>query len=317
MNFPCVSGFILDPMHLVYLGVTKKLLVNWTSGSRNAFALSQAVKNEISVNMERIAEHMPSEFQRKARGLDCLSKWKAVEYRFFTLYIGPLVLKGNVRDEEYDLFMLLSVAMRILSMDSECEDKAKILYAKDLLILFVKECISIYGNGFVTYNVHSIQHIADDVINHKESLNVLSAFCFENYLGHMVKEVRGSKHPVQQVVKRYSEKSSLSITGTTRKQKKAFNKLPIKRDRVYCLGETFLIMETIVNDNLASCIVVKQFVDWYSIPLPSTDIQYYYKSSLSSCPRKLINKNKLTQKALMMPVASGGYIFTPLTHTYM
>jgi hypothetical protein len=51
-------------------------------------------------------------------------------------------------------------------------------YARELLFYFVKTSELIYGETFVSYNVHSLIHIADDVENFGKSLNDISALLF-------------------------------------------------------------------------------------------------------------------------------------------
>ena len=187
LQFPMVTGFILDHMHLVFLGVVKKLLLNWCHGKHGQSRFSQTVKYDISTQLETIAGLIPSCFQRKSRSLSTLDKWKAIEYRFFLLYVGPVVLKDNIEVEEYNLFMKLSVAMHILLSEKYCLDVKKVLYEKDILHMFVNDCRKIYGNDFVTYNIHCLLHVSDDVIHFQRSLNGLGAFKFESYLGHLKK----------------------------------------------------------------------------------------------------------------------------------
>ena len=58
---------------------------------------------------------IPSEFVRKPRGLDELDPWKAVEFRLFLYYLGPLIF-GEVLSEEYAThFDALHAALIILS----------------------------------------------------------------------------------------------------------------------------------------------------------------------------------------------------------
>jgi hypothetical protein len=63
-------------------------------------------------------------------------------------------------------------------------------YARELLVYFVKTSELIYGETFVSYNVHSLIHIADDVEHFGKSLNDISAFQFENHL-QKLKKVSG------------------------------------------------------------------------------------------------------------------------------
>ena len=313
LKFPMVSGFVLDHMHLVFLGVVKKMLSNWCTGKHGSSRFSQAVKDDISAQLEVIADFIPSQFQRKSRSLNTLDKWKAVEYRLFLLYVGPVVLKNNISNNEYNLFMMLSVAMQILLSDKYCLDRTKVLYAKDILHIFINDCITIYGDDFVTYNIHCLSHIADDVLNYKTSLNRLGAFQFESYLGHLKKDIRGSKHPVQQLVRRYNETKQLEHKVITKKPKR--NRLPIKRDRVFSLGNNkFVIQHRIINQDSVLCKLITSGTDWYTTPLPSTDLEYSFKTTITNCGWDIIDKKQLDKQAIMLPINDGGFIFTPLLH---
>ena len=64
--------------------------------------------------------------------------------------------------------------------------------------LFVKTSPKIYGDKFVSFNVHCLIHLAQDVINHG-SLDEFSAFCFENKLQIIKKHVRFTKGHTEDV----------------------------------------------------------------------------------------------------------------------
>lgn len=77
---------------------------------------------------------------------------------------------------------------------------------------FVNESRDLYGPTFISYNVHSLLHVADDCENYSVSLNKLSAFPYENFLGRLKRLVRNASNPVIQVPKRLSE--SHVLVGT-------------------------------------------------------------------------------------------------------
>lgn len=87
-----VSAFVLDIMHLCFLGVMKRLLEWWLSSDSSA-RLRFALRQELSKRMELLKNCVPAEFQRKTRSTKHYLKWKATEFRFFLLYSGPVVLK--------------------------------------------------------------------------------------------------------------------------------------------------------------------------------------------------------------------------------
>ena len=65
------------------------------------------------------------------------------------------------------------------------------------------------GMNFVSYNIHSLIHIAQDARKFGPLDNV-SAFPFETFLGTMKKLVRRPQNPVQQIVRRIHERQKVS-----------------------------------------------------------------------------------------------------------
>lgn len=171
-----VSDVVLDYMHLVCLGVTKKLLSCWRSGPL-PHRLGRHDILEISERILACKRFIPSEFNRKPRPLAELEYWKATEYRTFLLYLGPLVLKGILTKEKYEHFMLLSISIRILLSTN----RDWYQYARKLLVSFVEKIPTLYVPEFLVYNVHSLIHLSDDAIKFG-SLNGINAFPFENFM---------------------------------------------------------------------------------------------------------------------------------------
>lgn len=74
------------------------------------------------------------------------------------------------------------------------------------------------GETFISHNIHSLIHLADECENFSCSLNKLSAFPFENFLGSMKRLVR-KKKPIVQVARRISENPDLVGVKANRKIK--------------------------------------------------------------------------------------------------
>ena len=113
-----VEDFPYEYMHLVCLGVTKKLLILWMRGKLENFRLSSGQVDIISQRLVSIRNYIPAEFTRKPRTLREVDRLKATEFRQFLLYTGPLVLHGILPNEHYKLFISLHVAIRILASES-------------------------------------------------------------------------------------------------------------------------------------------------------------------------------------------------------
>ena len=63
-----------------------------------------------------------------------------------------------------------------------------------------------YDDKFVSFNVHFLIHLAQDVKNHGY-LDEFSAFCFENKLQVIKNMLKKSGRPLQQIVLRLDEES--------------------------------------------------------------------------------------------------------------
>ncbi|KAF0682496.1 Uncharacterized protein FWK35_00038597, partial [Aphis craccivora] len=195
-NFDLVAQVPLDYMHLVCLGVVKKLFKLWTA---DRLSVRLQVR-KLCLISDRLLKHvsifLPLEFQRKPRSLMVYKQWKATEFRQFLLYSGPVVLKDIVSKDVYNHFLSLHVAISILSSN---ELHLKLInYAEELLRHFVISFEVLYGIHNMSHNIHGLLHLADDVKYHG-TLDQFSAFKFENFMQQLKKMIRKSDKPLQQI----------------------------------------------------------------------------------------------------------------------
>lgn len=115
-----------------------------------------------SKNATIISNHLLSlkpcitcDFSRVPRSLSEVSRWKATEFRLFLLYTGPVVLKSILTDECYSHFICLNVCFRIL-LDPYIKNDELINFCGRLLTYFVKKFGKLYGNQFISHNVHGL-----------------------------------------------------------------------------------------------------------------------------------------------------------------
>uniref|UniRef100_A0A6M2DZT2 Putative enspm-8 hm n=1 Tax=Xenopsylla cheopis TaxID=163159 RepID=A0A6M2DZT2_XENCH len=198
-----ISDINLDYMHMACLGVMKKLLKHWIKERKHANALTPSVIKCMSAELENMASMVPCEFQRKPRGFDELDRWKATEYRFFMLYAGPIVLKDYISKQAYIKFLNFHVAMRIICSDRFIKVFGRV--ASECIENFCVGLRNLYGEEFLEYNMHSIYHMVNDAITEKLNVNDVSSFPFENFLGQILKLVRGPAKPLQQIARRLTE----------------------------------------------------------------------------------------------------------------
>lgn len=166
---------------------------------------------KISERLLSLRHNIPNDFARKPRSLEELPRWKATELRLFLLYIGPIAIHSIVSKELYENFLCLHVAM-IIFLSPNFNNLA--FSAKSLMKKFVQNFGNLYGNHFISANIHALIHLFDDYMNYG-SLDSVSCFKFENYMGQLKKMVRKYDKPLQQVVRRFEEKFNPTSDSTT------------------------------------------------------------------------------------------------------
>lgn len=112
-RFGAISNVLLDYMHLVLLGVLKKNNLLWLCGTLK-IRLAENSIDKISAKLIELRKSQPTDFCRRPRSLRDVKFWKAIEFRNFLLYSGPIVLKNVLTEDRYRNFMSLHVAMTIL-----------------------------------------------------------------------------------------------------------------------------------------------------------------------------------------------------------
>lgn len=203
-----VSQFRLDSLHLVYLGVFKRLILAWKKWN-GPWRLHYNEIQNISQKLLRLKGSCPQDFNRPPRPLTDLSFYKATEFRRLLLYDGIVVLRDSLADEVYKHFLLLHCAIYILNSPSLLQMYCN--YANTLLRIFISHSVAIYGQKFVTYNVHSLSHLAYECEVHGK-LDDFSAFPFENKLQSIKASLRSGYKPLKQAAFRDLEKGRIDIT---------------------------------------------------------------------------------------------------------
>ena len=200
-RFPMVSGFILDSMHMCYIGATKRILgrLLCTKVKHNNVRINSQSKKFFDSKLTEFQNYIPCDFSRKLEGgLGTILKWKATQYRIFVLYVGIVLFKYKevVSTEFYENFLKFAIAMRLLSTEKQNNN---IPFIKKLLHEFVEDASKIYSPSFVCYNIHNLIHLPDDYLNYG-ALDKISAFSFESYLGaHIKGAVRAGFKPLIQI----------------------------------------------------------------------------------------------------------------------
>lgn len=201
-----ISVVSLDYMHVVCLGVVKRLIRFWVNANKMV-RIPQEKLNLLDINIENLRKYYPSDFSRLPRSFQEFENFKATELRALLLYTGPFLLKGILRKNQYKHFMLLHSSMRLL-----VAQETHILYndlATSLIKQFINDYMIIYGPEYISYNVHNLVHLPECVKIHGP-LDKFSVFKYENHLQEIKKKIKKTRFPLQEAYNRIIEKTNLS-----------------------------------------------------------------------------------------------------------
>lgn len=344
LGFGLVTHFCLDYMHLICLGIMRKLLLLWMRGPRDCHRLSAGLIQQISERLLNLRPAMPCEFGRRPRTLLEVDRWKATEFRQLLVYSGPVVFKGILSDSVYKHFMLLSFSTYCCLSADLCRHYAD--FVRALLVKFVNVAGELYGKDALVYNVHSVMHIVDDV-ELFGPLDSISSFPFENYLRIIKRLVRRPSMPLQQIICRLSERSAdqlavgieisgglkrqhvegpvpeslLGVSGLTQYKELNFKgwvlKPSLKDGVVLLINGEIVVIRNIICFDLKICIVYQKFLCkklLYNYPVISSDVNIYSVSKI--CMDYFVEEHHHIQtKCVCMPLKDDNeFAIVPYAH---
>ena len=335
-----VSQFRLDGFHLVWHGVFKRFveaLITWVG----PWKLSLNAVNAISEVLIFLAEFCPSDFCRPPRNLNDWKLYKATEERRMCLYDGLLVLRDQVDENVYKLYLLLEAAMYIL-----CSPVFVVThweFAEQCLRTFIQHAAVVFGQKFVVYNVHCLSHMAKECRDHG-CLDSFSAFKFENELKTIKSSLKSCFKPLQQAALRNLERNrrvpvklrtaenivTLSrehavvnevVHGTHYQMLSIGSLIKLRADnsKDSCFrtvaGDVF-ILKDIVKTRDSVYLIGYKFMekgDFYNYPLPSSQLGILQLSNLNNNV-DVVSLQDVEAKCYLMPDGNN-FLCVPLLHS--
>lgn len=311
-----VSQLVIEAMHAVDLGVTKrisKMIFTSKHVTKEAFASMQ-------YQFKSFRKHVPSEFARKPRSLTEVSSFKATEFRQMLLYTLPVLLKDLVSTDLYVNVLKLHVAIRLLSDPTKY--KENINAARELIKEFVDEYDSIFGKENFTFYTHCLLHVADYVELYGP-LYSLSAYKYENHM-RVIKRLLRRKHGhLKQFFNRIEEMrlaDELTSTGAGC-NKSVFNEMKIKPNNLRdgcCMVEPGypLVVTRMFTRNGLEMIRGYRYLecsDFYDEPLHSMENLGIILASDLSVIEEEFPASSITYKFFRVPFQDK-YVLIPLLH---
>lgn len=90
---------------------------------------------------DKLRRHISQQFSRSTRPVTEVERWKALEFRLFLFYTGPIILNAALRPALYENFLCLHSSLSILANSEFCHEHTE--HAGALLGHFVARFIKI------------------------------------------------------------------------------------------------------------------------------------------------------------------------------
>lgn len=190
----------------------KKILLWVLRGPRKSGNGKHSVKmsakniNILDQRIKFIAPCIPHVFARKLRTTIEVADYKYTELRQLLLYTGKVLFFDLMAcQEQYDHFLKYSVTCNLMTDTETAKESEE--YTQMLINQVVDGFSELYGNAFMTYNAHMNLHFPAVAACHG-SLDNVSAYPFENHLGHLKKVVTSSHNPFIAMMKGVERRQS-------------------------------------------------------------------------------------------------------------
>ncbi|XP_071582168.1 uncharacterized protein [Temnothorax nylanderi] len=201
-----VTQVPFEPLHLLYIGNVKKVLTTHIHGKYGHEKLTKRKLDILDSRMMECRIYCPTEFNRRPNKISMFHHFKGTEFRQLLLYTAPAVLENVFDEDHYKHFLLLHCVMRLLSLENVSDEMY--VYCQAALKSYVNMCEELYGEQFLSYNVHGLLHVVGDV-RRLGPLDSYSAFCYENNMPEFRKFIRKPHLALQQFYKRMCELNDL------------------------------------------------------------------------------------------------------------
>lgn len=200
-----------DSLHLLDLGITKRLLVGWREGSLGNVDAKWSTYEKENISKFLVSIKSPAEIraQRPVRDFSSFNHWKAIEFKNFGHYVGIVVLKKNLPDYIYNHFILYFCTLVIFSTNFHL--KRLFVVAEKSLAIFLERFRIIYGKDYFTSNLHNLSHLIEDV-KRFGPLNTFNTYPFGGKLGKVGRLLRSGNLPLAQAAKRILEQDQVINT---------------------------------------------------------------------------------------------------------
>lgn len=327
-----------NPLHLLDLGVMKRCMVRWVFGEKGYDRKWNKNKiRDVSCLLESCQKYMPTDIHRAIRNLNCLRKWKGLEFRTMLLYVGMVVFKDALSEDEYYHFLTLCCAVRICSSEFY---KEQFTIADKMFKSYVKMYITLYGRHAIGSNVHLLAHIVED-LHHSKVANIMeiSTYKFENCLRLLGLTLKHGHLPLEQVSRRILERmqcnheintfeSNEFLPRTFYGNQFGYNKIRITPDLMLTnirFGDSWFLTKTdeivkfeyVKKENGKHQIIgtyIEKKHPFFLNPITSTKLKIFLSDGKRNDQLRIYELCSIFVKMICLPYGEQ-FVFMPLVHS--
>jgi hypothetical protein len=201
--FLILSGFPVDYLHAVLLGVVRSFTELWLTKCRLPYYIGTPKKLQF-INKILKSINLPAAIGRMTRGISDRKNWKGHEWRMWLLvYSLPIIAQLMPQRYVEHWSLLVCAIFKLLQPKITYEDLSE---CEQLLEKFVFGVEPLYGEEYMLFNVHLLTHLCSTVQN-CGPLFACSTFAFESELFAIKKLVRSGNGVMSQISRKLAIKT--------------------------------------------------------------------------------------------------------------
>jgi len=198
-QFDIIRGFAVDYVHCILLGISRSLAGLWFDSEHHDESYYLG-RQSLVVDERLMTIRPPGCISRAPRSIKLRSYWKASEWHDWLHTYSVMCIHSLIESLYFKHYLLLVCSIDILNGTSISMHDVNI--AREMLLSFVCEFASMYGQHNMSYNLHQLLHVADTVQNWGP-LWTTCAFPFESGNGLLKKLFNGNQGLPLQVSRKF------------------------------------------------------------------------------------------------------------------
>ena len=186
--YDAIRFCLIDPMHNLFLGTSKKIFNLWLElGLLNSNSLKTIKEMIQNVKLPADVGRIPSNIESNH------SRFTAEEWKNWTLYYSPFVLRNVLPDKDYKCWQKFVLACTFLCSPHVTEYEINL--ANSFFFAFGSKVEELYGAKVITPNMHFHGHLAECVRDYGP-VQAFWCFAFERFNG-VISDIPTNHHSIE------------------------------------------------------------------------------------------------------------------------